>query len=301
MNLTVLKNIVTSKAARQLLLAQKHAPTIMFGSGVVGVVATAVFASKATLELDRTLDTVNGHILECKRALADTTRPDYSDKSYKHDMIILRTRAVVEIAKLYAPALACGAASIALLTGSHVILQKRNAGLAAAYAAVDKAFKQYQKRVADEFGEEKEREIRYDAREVEILEETETGPDVKRVKRVGPEAGYSPYAKLFDMHNQNWVSNPDYNLIFLKAQQQYANDKLNSQGHLILNDVYVSLGLPQTKEGAVVGWVLGKGDQYVDFGIFNGEHQERVLAFMTGAEKSIWLDFNVCGVMYDLI
>jgi hypothetical protein len=66
------------------------------------------------------------------------------------------------------------------------------------------------------------------------------------------------------------------------------------------------LGLPETKAGQCVGWVYRKenepktGDNYVDFGVFNGD-PEWVEAFVDGVEKYVILDFNVDGMILDLI
>ena len=65
-----------------------------------------------------------------------------------------------------------------------------------------------------------------------------------------------------------------------------------------MNEVYEHLGFEHSSPGAVVGWVLGdKGDNHIDFGIFEA-HSSR---FVNGDERSIVLDFNVDGVIYDLI
>ena len=111
----------------------------------------------------------------------------------------------------------------------------------------------------------------------------------------------SPYARFFDESSTQWSHNPEYNLMFLNAQQNYANDKLHAVGHLFLNEVYEMLGLPHTKAGSVVGWVMNKGgDNCVDFGIYD-LHNQIKRAFVNGFEPSILLDFNVDGVIYDLI
>jgi hypothetical protein len=75
---------------------------------------------------------------------------------------------------------------------------------------------------------------------------------------------------------------------------------LQARGHVFLNEVYDALGIPRSQAGAVVGWVRGQGDGYIDFGLFNSEN-DRARDFVNGYERSILLDFNVNGVIYDLI
>lgn len=111
----------------------------------------------------------------------------------------------------------------------------------------------------------------------------------------------SQYARFFDEACPAWTKNSEYNLSFLKLQQQYANDILKSKGHIFLNDVYDMLGMPRTKAGQVVGWVYNEtnpvGDNYVDFGIFE-EHNRK---FVNGYETSILLDFNVDGCILEVL
>ena len=92
--------------------------------------------------------------------------------------------------------------------------------------------------------------------------------------------------------------------MFLKAQQQYANDLLRARGRLFLNEVYDMLGIPKSKAGQVVGWVYDEenpvGDNYVDFGIYDLS-KERVRRFVNGDERNILLDFNVDGNIWELM
>jgi hypothetical protein len=90
--------------------------------------------------------------------------------------------------------------------------------------------------------------------------------------------------------------------MFLKTQQAYLNDILRIRGHVFLNEVYDALGLERTQAGALVGWISNNvdGDCYIDFGLFDGE-RPRVRDFVNGNERSILLDFNVDGVIYDLL
>jgi hypothetical protein len=293
MNLSGIKNFVTSKAARQLLIAQKHSPVLLFGAGVVGVTATVVLACKGTLKLEETLV----HHQKNMESLSEVKGRMTEEEAVKTKALIY-TKTVMEIGKLYAPAVIIGVVSIGCLTGSHVVLTKRNAGLTAAYAALEKGFNEYRKRIADEFGEDKEREFRYDT--ISVTETNEKGERVT-LPRVNPDGPLSPYAKIFDEHSSSWNNDPTYNLVFLRAMQQIMTDRLRAKGHLFLNEVYDDLGLERTPAGQVVGWVLGNGDDYVDFGIFNSEMEPEHLAFFTGRENAIWLDFNVDGLVYKLI
>ena len=88
--------------------------------------------------------------------------------------------------------------------------------------------------------------------------------------------------------------------MFLNGQQNFANDLLQARGHVFLNEVYDMLGIPRSQAGAVVGWVKEFGDGYVDFGIFDGKTSQ-ARSFVNGEERNILLDFNVAGVIYDLI
>lgn len=295
MDRTALKNAVTSKVARQVLLGKKHSPVILFAGGVVGVVATTVLACRATLKVDEILEEAEEKIA----ATRELQHFDYSTRDRRKDQAYISTRTTLKIARLYAPAVIVGGLSIAALTGSHVVLTRRNTGLMSAYAALDQGYKAYQQRVREELGEEKELEIRHNVEEVRV-DDTKKG-EVKTVKQVRKE-GLSQYARLFDdTTSQSWQTDPDYNLMFLNANQKYANDMLRARGFVLLNDVYDSLGLSRTKAGCVVGWVRGNGDDEIDFGIFRDDNKHNIRAHMAGRDGSIWLDFNVDGVVYDLI
>jgi len=291
------KTVATSKVGLQVLKTQKHSPVILFTVGTVGVVASTVLACKATLKLEE----VNLEFA-ANRAKVDeaaTKAPEqYSENDQKHDIAVLHVKRAAAILKLYGPALSVGALSICALGGSHIILTKRNAGLMAAYATLDKGFKEYRERVIEAVGADKEKELRYPTEEREIVDDE--GREVSTVKTVNKDGNPSMYARFFDQYNQNWKSSPALNLGFLRCQQTYANDMLRARGHLMLNEVYDMLGLERTKEGAVVGWLIGKGDPFVDFGIYDSDSQTSI-DFVNGREGTILLDFNVAGVVYDLI
>ena len=291
-------NAVSRKAASVALKTQKNSPTLLFIGGVVGVVATTVLACKATLELEAVMNEAEKDKAACREMLEDSARDSYTQDKYDHDIRYITIRSAGKTLKLYGPAVILGSISIAALTKSHNILSKRNAALTAAYATLEKAFNEYRKRVTDELGADKDREFYFGTKDKVILSEDKNGPKKKTIKVAADEAGYS---KWFKKGNPNWEPTFEYNIVFLRGVQNMATDRLRAKGFLLLNDVYEHLGFERTREGLVVGWRLGNGDDYVDFGIFNPADAGRVHDFVLNGDEEIMLDFNVDGNIYELV
>lgn len=281
-------SIISRNVSRQILLTQKHSPRILFVAGIGGVIVSGVLACKATLKLTEVVDEIEESIESAKEDLKET-------KSYRSDLAYIYAGGAYKMVKLYAPAIAIGTISVGALTGSHVTLSRRNAGLTAAYALVSKSFDDYRDRVKDAVGEEHERDI-YHA--ISVIDAKDPNGKVNAKVSSADPSKWSPYAKFFDEGSPNWQKNAEMNRIFIQAQQNYANHVLQSRGHIFLNEVYDMLGIDRTSAGQVVGWVIGdKGDNYIDFGMFEA-HNAR---FINGWERNIILDFNVDGVIWDKI
>jgi hypothetical protein len=303
MSLSAIKSKVTSKVGRQILITQKHSPVLLFGIGVIGVGTTVVLACRATLKLEEVLgeaETIKEQIEDAK-ALESK---EYTEEDAKKDGVVNRTKTALKIGKLYAPAAVVGCITVGAFTGSHMILARRNAAITAAYVAVDKGFKQYRKNVVGELGLEKDREFRFGMIERELAVDTDEGVAVKTVKAADGDALKNGdtakiYGRFFDEYNMNWEKSRGKNAMFLRSCQNYANDLLNARGHVFLNEIYDMLGMERSKAGALVGWVKGNGDSYIDFGILDDLYMGQ--KFVNGDEPSIFLDFNVDGPIYDLI
>ena len=287
---------------------QKKSPELLVAAGIAGVVVSAVMACKATIkasevaeEVKETIDEI--HEIE-EKGITRAGNP-YSIEDTKKDLTTTYLQTGVKYAKLYAPSVILGAASITCSVASHRVLKKRNIALAAAYTTLDKSFKEYRGRVMERFGEQVEKEIRYNIKAKEIkktvVDETGKKEKVKEVVDVPAVDGwdpsqYSPYARRFDETHPNWTKNPEMNRFYLKARQAQANDMLKARGHLFLNEVYDMMGFPRTKAGAVVGWLYDPkrpelGDSYVDFGMYEIQEGEDFESYV----KSYILDFNVVG------
>ena len=282
---------------------KKRSPEILIVVGVVGTVASAVIACKATTKVNKIIDDAKDDIDKVHVATENCVTEageTYSTEDSKKDLAIIYAQTGVKLAKLYAPAVILGTFSIASILASNNILRKRNVALGAAYAAIDKSFKDYRGRVIERFGEQVDTELKYGIKakkfeEVEVDPETGKEKKVKKTVMVADPNLQSDYAVYFDNKSRNYETNQDYNYMFLKAQQQFANDKLQTRGHLFLNEVLDDLDLPRTSAGQIVGWTKDGPDGYVNFRIVEVDRETEDGRH----EPSLLLDFNVEGNIWD--
>lgn len=289
---------------------KKHSPEILIVAGVVGTVASAVMACKATTKLNTILDETKKDVDVIHKGMenGEIHGVPYTQENGKKDLTITYAHTGLKLAKLYAPSVVLGALSITSILASHNILQKRNVALAAAYATIDQSFKDYRGRVVERFGKELDKELRYNikAKEIEetVVDEDGKEKKVKKTVDVIDPNTYSDYARVFDDGCLGWEKDAEFNFMYLKHQQNYANELLRSKGHLFLNEVYDMLGIPRSKAGQIVGWVYDEDnpnvDNFVDFGIFDVD-RPKVRDFINGYERVIILDFNVDGNIWELM
>ena len=286
----------------------KHSPEILVVAGIVGAVASAVMACKATTKLSEITEESRAHLDAIHTAMENPeSMPDgdYSEDDGKKDLTIVYAQTAGKIIKLYAPSVILGTLSIGAILTSNNMLRKRNMALATAYAAVDKSFKEYRSRVVERFGEELDRELKYNIRkeqvEETIIDENGEEKTVTKEVEVVDSSAISDFARFYDDGCLGWTKDPEMNLMFLRRQQDAANDRLKDKGYLFLNEVYEMLGIPRSKAGQSVGWIYDKDNVYkIDFGIYN-THKEPNRNFVNGYEKTILLDFNVDGDILDMM
>lgn len=300
---------VTRTIGKAQFFLKKKSPEILLAAGIAGFVGTVVIACRATLKADDVLDEHEENMKNIQQALKiaeGDTSVDYDQETYLMDIRLQKLKTIGNFTKLYAPAIALGAVSLASILASRNIMQKRYLGAIAAYNAVSEAFQTYRKRVVDEYGEKLDRHFRYGTTYGTEIETTvdENGKKVKN-KIDTEETTYnvgSDAAVVFDSSNPEWDRNPEFSMSFLKAQQNMANNILHARGHIFLNEVYDMLGFKHTAMGAVVGWVLNGKDSanYIDFGL-SDIHAENVRRFVNKNDNWILLDFNHDGVIIDQI
>jgi hypothetical protein len=310
-----IKDSLTRKIGRAGFFAKKHSPEILAATGVASIIGGTVMACKATTKASKILEESKKNmsaIDECIERAAELPE-QYTNEDAKKDRALVYTQTGLKLVKAYGPAIAMTTFGLVCLLSSNNILRKRNVALAAAYTTVEQGFRSYRDRVVERFGEEVDKELKYNikAKQVEETVVDENGEEkvvTKTVQTVDSSAP-SPFSRIFDCGNPGWRDNAEDNLFFLIQQQNWANEKLRSKGYLFLNDVYDMLGFPRNKAGQIVGWTYvangdnPNGDNYVDFGLYdiNKAPQYQNVDFINGREKVAILDFNVDGNILDLI
>ena len=301
-NKTEIMKSVNGVASKTVMKLKKHSPEILVMAGIAGTVVSAVLACKATTKVAEILDETKGTLDTIHEGMETSAinGQEYTTEDGKKDTVVVYAQTGMKLAKLYAPAIILGTLSITSILASNNVLRKRNVALGAAYAAIDKSFKEYRGRVIERFGEQVDTELKYGIKakkfeEIEVDPETGKEKKVKKTVMVADPNLQSDYAVYFDSKSRNYETNPDYNRMFLKAQQAFANDKLQTRGHLFLNEVLDDLDLPRTPAGQIVGWTKDGPDGYVNFRIVEVERETEDGRH----EPALLLDFNVEGNIWE--
>lgn len=282
----------------------KHAPEIAIVVGVTGVIVSSVIACKRTMELSEVLEKGKEEVKDIREKYENT---EGYEKEERKEITIAYAKTGLSVARLYALPVALGAVSISCIVASHGMMKKRNAGLAAYAASLDNDFKKYRERVIEKYGEEAERELRYGMKTETVKEKTvdEDGNEVeveKEVKTIHPE-DLGDFTRFYQEGCIGWTKDPEHNKLYLRKLESIANDKLQTEGHVWLNDILEMLGYPKTKLGHVVGWLYDPENpnlhNCIDFGIHKDDLA--TMRFVNGYENVILLDFNVDGNVYDMM
>lgn len=298
MSLKSIGRKASARIGRHLMPVKTHSPTLLMGAGVIGVTASVVLACRATLKLSEVLEHGEENLKK-----VDAAQDKFEEEELQKAAFGVKLKVAVDVAKLYAPSALLLGGSLTLIVASNRILNKRNAGLAAAYTVIDKSYKEYRGRVREELGEEKDFEFANGISTAEVVVDGKNGPETVTVSGLDQEAIENEdqeisYRRVFNRKNKNWRDGGNLNQFFLQMVQDEMNALLRLQKYVFLNDVYDALGFPRTMVGQVVGWVKnpkdGEGDGYIDFGVWNeGVYEGK--KWLNGEKDAMLLEFNVDG------
>ena len=298
-----LMNALSRSAHKALFKINQKSPEILLVASIGGAIAGTVMACKATLKAKEVVDAMKQNLELVETADKYSSEEQYSREDKVNDLRTIYIQSGIKLAKLYAPAVGLGVLSIGGMIFSHGILRNRLGTAIAAYATLSTGFNEYRDRIAEAIGKDEELKIYHDV-ETYKDEKVDKSNGIVLARRKDRELvdGYSIYARCFDEYNPNWKDNAEWTLDFLRSTQKYLNSKLIRDGYLFLNDVYAELGFDKTDEGQLVGWIYDpdrtdSGDNSVSFGLYDPSKGAVLGDFINGHEKSVFLDFNVDGVI----
>lgn len=296
-----------------------RSPELLIGAGVVGLVGAAVVAVRRGVRWHTAAKAEIVHDLETIKKAEGS--PQYTREDRVRDYAQVIGKGVWSFTQIYGPSVAVGVASVVSILAGTGILKGRLAAMTSAAATAQAALERYRSRVREKLGDDADYEFAYEvsAKKAKIKHEDGTKESLVTYHLV-PSSGEwmaaSPYSRLWDENAMEWCANRDIQFLTLRSLENHFNQELNARGVVFLNDVYKALGLPMSKDAALVGWIkdyekpkmaklaaeLGRvpGDGAISFGVFENESPS-ARAYLAGDDNRVVLDFNVDGVIYDLI
>lgn len=296
-----------------------RSPELLIGAGVVGLVGAAVVAVRRGVRWHSAAKAEIVHDLETIKKAEGS--PQYTREDKVQDYARVIGKGVWSFTQIYGPSVAAGVASVVSILAGTGVLKGRLAAMTSAAATAQAALERYRSRVREKLGEDADYEFAYEvsAKKAKIKHEDGTKESLVTYHLV-PSSGEwmaaSPYSRLWDENAMEWCANRDIQFLTLRSLENHFNQELNARGVVFLNDVYKALGLPMSKDAALVGWIkdyekpkmaklaaeLGRvpGDGVISFGVFENESPS-ARAYLAGDDNRVVLDFNVDGVIYDLI
>lgn len=206
------------------LQSSKHAPAILTGAAVVGVIATAVLTARATSKALELLEE------ERRRNEPEGYFPEWTD----YIRIVWRP---------YLPAGIVCVTSIACIIGANSIHAHRTAALLGAYSMIDTAFEEYKDKVVEVVGKNKEQQVRDDIAQDKLI----ASPiETKQVFITG-DGDMLCYDASTDRYFQSNVEK-------LRQVQNDLNQRLLNEMWVSLNVFYTMIGLGETSLGEDLGW-----------------------------------------------
>lgn len=214
----------------------KNSPTILTVVAVGGVVTTAVLAVKAT---PKALQLLDDEVFERQRWEEDEENPP-ADLSVK-DIIRITY-------KCYLPACGVGLATIVCIIGANTVHLRRTAALAGAYTITETALKEYQAKVVETIGKNKELKIRDEIASDHIKKNPPSSNEVILTGK-GEMLCYDNGSGRYFKHD----------IEDIRRIENRFNKQLLHEDHLSLNDLYYELGLTPTTLGEDLGWHIETG------------------------------------------
>lgn len=223
--------------------AVKRSPELLTGLGIAGMITTTFLAVKATpkalMLIEEEKRQINYDILEEAKK---------NEKEIPPKIDHLEPIDVVKTTwKCYIPAIVTGSISVVCLIGASSVHVRRNAALATAYTLSETALRDYQKKVVETIGEQKEQVVR----DAVAKEQLERNPVTNKEVFITPKGETLCYDAISGRYFKSDID----------AIKRAVNDldrRLMDEMFISLNEFYYEIGLDQIKLGDDLGWNIDR-------------------------------------------
>lgn len=199
------------------LYFRNNSSTILTCVGIVGVVATAIMAVKATPKATKML----------------------TDAQEEKGEKLTKTEMILTVAPAYIPTVITGAATITCIVSANILNKHQQAAITSAYALLDQSFKDYKGKVVELYGEDTDREIRD-----EIAKDKYNESDMK----------YGSQQLFYDEFSKRFFESTSFKV---QQAEYYLNRDLTMRDYAYLNEFYEYLDIDEIDSGWKLGWSTG--------------------------------------------
>lgn len=196
------------------LFLKNNSSTILTFIGSIGVITTAVLAVKATPKA---------------MLLIEDAELDKGESLTKKEKI-------KAVWKPYVPACISCLATIFCIAGANYLNIKKQQSLMSAYALLDNTFKEYRHRIAEEYGEDVDTNLKN---------------DIVRKQLEQMDNGIYSTTLFFEFNSMRFFEANIHKVLQAECKAKMQFDKY---GYLTLNDYYSYLGLEPSPYGEAMGW-----------------------------------------------
>lgn len=224
-----------------------NAPELLTAVGVSGVFTTSYLTARASFAAAEVLEEdkeVWGAAIDKKQRFKEQT---------------------ALVWKLYIPAAASGAVTVACIVGANKSNSRRTAAAVTAYSITEKAFTEYRERVIEEIGETKEQRLRDELAQKNV----EENPPSKIIVTGRGEV------LCCELYTGRYFKS---DMETLRKAQNDINAKVVNYLYVTLDEFYDLLDLPHTSTSVNLGWDSEKLME-LEFSTTLSENNEPCLAF----------------------
>ena len=219
----------TLKSAQKLL--SDNAPAILSASAAAGVVGSTVLTARASF---KAAEVIRKHEAENGRLFSEKPGEEFLDRAK-------------QVWVLYIPAATTAAASIACIMASNSISTRRQAAVMTAYSLTETAFKEYQEKVVEQVGINKETKIHDEAVKSRMEKLPESANREVIITGDGTQLCRETNGRYFNSTVET-----------LRKAENDLNRQLIHDMYAPLNDFYRLIGLETTAMGDDIGWNIDR-------------------------------------------